>query len=50
VLQCRQTDSGLIPFNLGNNQLFAKVVHCNQVDLVFVAALPVAANPVIVSV
>ncbi len=47
MLQGRQTDSGLVPFDLGNNQLFAQVIHCHQVDLVFVSALPVAANPII---
>jgi hypothetical protein len=47
LLQRRQTDSGLIPFDLGNDQLFAQVIHRHQVDLVLVAALPITADPVI---
>lgn len=43
MLQGRQTDARLVPFDLGNHQFFMKVVHRNQVDLVLVATPPVTA-------
>ena len=49
MLQGRQTDPGFVPFDFGNDQLFTKVIHCNQVDLVFVATLPIAADLVILA-
>ena len=43
MLQGRQADPGLVPFDLGYYQCFAQVIHCHQVDLVPVTTLPVTA-------
>lgn len=43
LLQRRQADAGLVPFDLGNHQFFPQGGHRHQVDLVLVAALPVTA-------
>ena len=49
MLQGRQTDARFVPFDLGNHQYFTKIVDRNQVDLVLVTTLPVAADPVILA-